>query len=174
MAKGLLLSVAITAVWGVAVIARLHQRTPQRIFRMMVSAFIPTIPVYGVLYWVTPPGLGVLPARLTLTPVALGFWNGLLFHLLFFLTIVQCFYHVNRSITLRLLTEFERASGHFLTVAELSKVYGLDQMIQNRVEAMAQNHFIEHRGGRYYLARKGQVFARIALLARAALKLKEV
>ena len=172
MLKGWVLSGFLILLWGGLQPIIFHVSSPQSRFQSMVTWFFPTVPVYFLLYWLTPANLWWLPGRLAATPYALGLLNGFLIHALLFLTCVQFYYHVDRSITLRLLTEFGRAPGGLLTLGQIRQKYGLEDIIQSRLEAMVLNQFLFLRENRYYLTTKGRLAAWMALSTRKLFRIK--
>jgi len=172
MLKGLLISGALLLLWGGGLLVVLQTLRPRLVFVAMLTLFAATVPGYLLAFLLTPSDLGFLPARLSATPFALGLINGLFVHTLLFLTGVQFYFHIDRSITIRLLTEFERAPSGELSLAQIRRVYGLDVVIQARLDAMVTNAFLVHRGGLYYLAPKGRLGAWAGRLFRSLFRLK--
>ena len=81
--------------------------------------------------------------------LALG---GFLFH---FMTLPD------RSVTLRILAELERAPGRTLSVAQLTAKYSVRDMIASRLEQLAAGHFLEIAAdGRLDLKPRGVTFGR--------------
>lgn len=93
--------------------------------------------------------------------VPLNLLNGLLLHLLLFCTFMEWYYCVDRPVTLRILVEAWKRKGEPLERANLYRSYGLDYMIGRRLEALASSGYLEARGERYYLTRKGKLFAAV-------------
>ena len=86
---------------------------------------------------------------LALTHLALG---GFLLH---FMTLPD------RSVTLRILAELERAPHRTLSVAELSAKYSVREMIASRLEQLAEGRFLEiAQDGRLDLKPRGIMFGR--------------
>jgi hypothetical protein len=86
---------------------------------------------------------------LTLVHLALG---GFLFH---FITLPD------RSVTLRMLVELDRAPGHALTLKALSDRYSVRAMIGSRLDQLAEGHFIDIRpDGALTLKPRGLRFGR--------------
>jgi hypothetical protein len=84
-----------------------------------------------------------------LTNLALG---GFLFH---FMTLPD------RSVTLRVLAELERAPNRTLSLAELTAKYSVRDMIESRLEQLAQGNFLTiEPDGRLALKSRGTTFGR--------------
>lgn len=160
MAKGLLLSLFLAVLWVLAQLVVVHTLRPVRMFSAMTWLFAPTVPGFVLLYALTPPGVFVLPESLARESMALGLVNGLIVHLLLYCTWVEAFFCVERPVTLRILVEFVKAPRGYLAPREIQKVYSLERMITQRLESLRLNGYVEERGGRYVLTRKGRAMAR--------------
>jgi hypothetical protein len=86
---------------------------------------------------------------LGLTNLALG---GFLFH---FMTLPD------RSVTLRILAELERAPQHTLSIADLNARYSVKEMIGSRLEQLKDGNFLDIASdGRLHLKPRGILFGR--------------
>jgi len=85
MLKGLLLSGGLMVAWALVQGVVFHLRAPRKAFGSMVMWFIPTLPVFVLLYYYAPANLGVLPERFVGIDWRIGLVNGLLVHVLLFL-----------------------------------------------------------------------------------------
>lgn len=172
MLKGLLISGGLVLGWIVVQGMVLHVSAPRKAFGSMVGWFTPTIPIFVVLYWVAPADLGVLPARFVGIDWRIGLANGLLVHGLLFLTAGLFYSHADRSITVRLLIELARAPQRRMTLAEMRAVCGVEVLMQDRLDIMIQNRFLEVRGERLVLTTKGWIAGGVGLMARRLLRIK--
>jgi hypothetical protein len=169
VAKGLLLSACLVAVWAAAVRLLLRPRSEAPL-NVMVTTWVPVVPVYVLAYRLTPADLGVLPAPLAATPMPLGLLNGVLALAVLSLTVVQVYYHFHNSITLRLLTEFARAPHHALTPAQIEAVCGVQVLLDERLRALERARLLRRRGDRLYPTAAGSLAAGIARVWRAVLR----
>ena len=172
MLKGLVLAGMLVATWAVLQGIVFQLRAPQKAFASMVAWFAPMLPVYVLLYLLTPADLGVLPERFARTATPLGLLNGLAVLVLLFLTGVLFYYHADRSITVRLLIELARAPQQRLSLAQLQAVCGVEVLMQDRLDTMTMNGFLVRRDGRYHLAPKGRLGGLGGTLARRILTMK--
>ncbi len=172
MLKGLILTGSIVVVWGVARLVVLRIVRPTDALKLMLVAYGSSIPVYMLVYVFTPPTLWVLPERLAATPASLGLWNGVFGLILLSLTAIQFYYHVHRSITLRLISEFERSSTRSMTLSEIEETCGLQVLIGSRLDALQRQGLVRERAGRYYLTAVGALVAVVGRAARRVLTLK--
>ena len=159
MLKGYILAIALTLIWIVLQIIVFHAFKPQKRFAVMTLLFIVTIPFYFIFDMATPENLYFLPASLSATPDFLGLANGFILYVLLYGTYVECFYYIDRPLTLRMLIEFLDAPGGTLTLAELQKRYSFREMIQTRLESMVANGYLVHGTRTFQLTSKGKAFA---------------
>jgi hypothetical protein len=145
---------------------------PRKAFGSMVAWFGPTIPIYVFAYYWTPADLGFLPAGVVGIDWRLGLANGLLVHVLLFLTAGLFYSHADRSITIRLLIELARAPQQRLTLAQMQAMCGVEVLMQDRLDIMVRNGFLAQRGDRFVLTAKGWVGGSVGLAARSILRMK--
>ena len=148
-----------------------HLVAPRKAFTSMVASFAPTVPIYLLLYVVTPADLGFLPPRSSggLAPRPR---NGLVLQVLLFLTAGLFYSHADRSITVRLLIELARAPQQRLTLAQMQAVCGVEVLMQDRLDIMLQNGFLIAQGDRFVLTPKGWLGGCVGPVARRLLRMK--
>lgn len=169
MLKGIVMSAVLTFLWIAAQIAIIHLRKPRRFFVLHCVLFVCTVPLYLLLFLITPADLFVLPPACARTSDALGIITGLVAHLLFFFAYVEVFYYVERSVTLRMLVEVSRRPG--CRIGDLQSCYRVEAMVEERLRAMRGNRFIALSEGVWRLTRRGRLFARACILSRRVLNL---
>ena len=172
MLKGLLLSGGLMVVWTVVQWRVFHLSAPQRAFGSMVRWFTPTLPIFLVLYYVTPAGLGVLSNHYVGIDWRVGLANGAVVHVLLFLTAGLFYSHADRSITVRLLIELAQAPGRCITLSQLQAACGVELLMQERLDIMVRNKFLVVRDGRFTLTGKGWLAGGVGMVARRLLKIK--
>lgn len=172
MLKGLLLSAVLITAWIVVQGVVFHVAAPRKAFSSMVMCFGPTVPLYLILYYVTPADLGFLSGEFAEADWRLGLGNGLVVHVLLFLTAALFYYHADRSITVRLLIELARAPEQRLTLAEMQAMCGVEVLMQDRLDIMVLNGFLAARGDRFVLTPKGWIGGSVGLVARKILRMK--
>ena len=102
----------------------------------------------------------------------LGLANGLMVHVLLFLTAGLFYSHADRSITVRLLIELARAPQQRLTLAQMQAMCGVEVLMQDRLDIMVRNGFLATRGDRFVLTAKGWIGGSVGLAARHILRMK--
>lgn len=174
MLKGLLLSSALIILWALLQSVVFHVVAPRRVFNSMLICFMPTVPIYLLLYLTTSADLGVLPRELVGMDWGVGLVNGLMIHTLLFLTAGLFYSHADRSITVRLLIELARAPEQRLTLSEMQSRCGVEVLMVDRVDIMVRNGFLETRGDRLVLTTKGWIGAAVGSMARRLLRIKAI
>lgn len=172
MLKGLVLCGLLITTWLIVQAAVFHLVAPRKAFASMLASFAPTLPLYLVLYLVTPADLGFLPSAFVGADWRLGLVNGLALQVLLFLTAGLFYSHADRSITVRLLIELARAPQQRLTLAQMQAVCGVEVLMADRLEIMLANRFLSTQGDRFVLTPKGWVGGSIGLAARKILRMK--
>jgi hypothetical protein len=170
--KGLVLCGLLITTWLIVQAAVFHLVAPRKAFASMLASFAPTLPLYLVLYLVTPADLGFLPSAFVGADWRLGLVNGLVLQVLLFLTAGLFYSHADRSITVRLLIELARAPQQRLTLAQMQAVCGVEVLMADRLEIMLANRFLIARGDRFVLTPKGWIGGSVGLAARKILRMK--
>src|SRR4029077_13304153 len=164
--KGLLLSGTLMTLWLAVQGIVFHVTAPRKAFSSMLGWFAPTIPLYLVLYWVTPANLGVLSDGFVGADWRPRVAQGPADHVLLFLTAGLFYSHADRSITVRLLIELSRAPRQRLTIGPMQAMCGVEVLMQDRLDIMVRNGFLTARGDRFTLAPKGWIGGTVGLVAR--------
>ncbi len=172
MLKGLVLCGLLITTWLIVQATVFHLVAPRKAFASMLASFAPTLPLYLLLYLVTPADLGFLPSAFVGADWRLGLVNGLVLQVLLFLTAGLFYSHADRSITVRLLIELARAPQQRLTLAQMQAVCGVEVLMADRLEIMLANRFLIARGDRFVLTPKGWIGGSIGLAARKILRMK--
>ena len=172
MLKGLVLCGVLITTWLIVQAVVFHLVAPRKAFASMLASFAPTLPLYLVLYLVTPADLGFLPSAFVGADWRLGLVNGLVLQVLLFLTAGLFYSHADRSITVRLLIELARAPQQRLTLAQMQAVCGVEVLMADRLEIMLANRFLIARGDRFVLTPKGWIGGSVGLAARKILRMK--
>jgi hypothetical protein len=156
MARGIIVAVLVSAAWILIQNVVMHPRPAENRFRAMVVGYLSSLPFVWLAYRWMP----------TLAPVsgaespALGLFQAYLLHLLLFLCYGECFYHVERSVTLRLLVELLRHGDEPASLETIQSRYNVDGMIRERMEVLRDRGFVESAGGDGWRLRiKGKLLA---------------
>jgi hypothetical protein len=170
--KGLVLCGLLITTWLIVQAVVFHLVAPRKAFASMLASFAPTLPLYLLLYVMTPADLGFLPSAFVGADWRLGLVNGLVLQVLLFLTAGLFYSHADRSITVRLLIELARAPQQRLTLAQMQAVCGVEVLMADRLEIMLANRFLIAQGDRFVLTPKGWIGGSIGLAARKILRMK--
>lgn len=171
MAKGMLLSASLAAIWIFSHILVVNLFRPRAVFHVSSLLYAATLPLFVLLYWITPTDLYVLPASASQTKPVLGFLNGFVLHLFFYGTWWQVFFPIDRSLTLRIMIEFLNCPDGVLTYERLRSVYSFEDMVMLRLEGMKVNGYVlEDSAGRYSLTLRGKILTDLMLFFRRCFK----
>lgn len=160
MPGGGLVAMVVSTLWIVMQICLTRFGAGKSGFKSMLAGYIISLPFVYAAYWVLP--LAFPNAWIWL--VGLEHPLGILFHaylghLLIFFLYVECFYHIERSVTLRLLIEIRGHPGVEPTSGEISANYNVDEMIAQRLAVLEMNRYLERSGERFCLLPRGRRFA---------------
>jgi len=93
-------------------------------------------------------------------PYGVVFFHALLFHTLVFFCYVECFYHVERAVTFRMLIEIA-SHPEGIVVSDLRKDYSVQGMVGARMEVLEAKGFVVRRMHAWHLTSKGRLLARV-------------
>jgi DNA-binding HxlR family transcriptional regulator len=124
-------------------------------------AFLPGFPLTVIVVFLLHR-IGGWPARLDgpESPM-LAYVFALILHLLLFFLFVECFSHIERSVTLRLLVELLEHPKGAATTVEIMREYSVDDMIRRRLADLLRNGWVQESDGRFRLTEKGRRLARV-------------
>jgi hypothetical protein len=160
MLGGVLVAVLVSTLWIVVQIGLTQFGEGKGGFRAMLGGYVISLPFVFAAYWALPLAFPNAWTWLVGQEHPLGIlFHAYLGHLLIFFLYVECFYHIERSVTLRLLIEIRDHPGIEPTSGEISANYNVDEMIVQRLAALEANHYVEKSGGRFYLLHRGRRFA---------------
>lgn len=155
MLRGIIAASIVSAIWITIQILVMHLKPCQNRLKAMFLGFVLSLPlVYVVFQWL--PGLKAIPL-----PEArgVGLFIAYFLHLLLFFLYAECFYHVERSVTLRLLLEILQRSPPGARLEQILADYNVRTMVPARLAVLRTNRFIEERNGRWHLKAKGRRLA---------------
>lgn len=164
MLTGLIASLLITLLWIIACIFLMHLHPAQQRFGIMVKSFCGSLPLLCFFLFFLQHQSSLVEKLNGHEARALAFVISILLQILFFFFFVECFYHIERSVTLRLLIEIRNATSP-MTVTTLMKDYSVDDMIKRRLEDMLKNKWIYCEGNHWKLSSKGLWLARSMLFS---------
>ena len=155
---GVITAGLVSGAWILAHIGWVHLRPAGHRLAAMTVAYLASLPFTWPAFRFVAGWLQTNPAVSPGPGLTLAFLLGLLLYFLF----VECFYHVERSVTLRFLVEIlRRRSSGTATIRNIQDNYSLEAMIGKRIELLRENGFIEESNGRWVLRPKGRRFCRL-------------
>ncbi len=162
MVHGLFVAMLVSLVWILLQNLSMHFRPMENRFKPMVLGYLLSLPFVFVFYRWLPPLSVTIASMMQSEAWGMGLFHAYLLHLLFFFFYVQCFYHVERSVTLRILVELLKHGEQDISLDGLQQQYSLEEMINNRLEVMRDRGLVEFRDGRWHLRLKGTLLAQAA------------
>lgn len=152
MERGLIAALAVSAGWMLIHLLLMQCRPAENRFKAMTLCWLASLPAVPLLYALLPAQPGE------------SFWMGLFlsgfFNLLLYFLFVECFYHIERAVTLRIMIEILKNAKGRTTIESIRKQYDVDGMIRRRLEVLQERQFIEQKDGAWRLKSKGRLFAR--------------
>lgn len=158
MLSGLLASLLVTFFWIIACIVFMHCYPTAHRFRIMTKSFCCSLPLLWFFVFLLQHQPTIIERLNGHESPILAYFMALLMHFLFFFFVVECFYHIERSVTLRLLIEIQQHPSS-LTISDLMKNYSVDDMIMRRLQDMAKNGWSYYENDRWKLTPKGHYLA---------------
>lgn len=158
-----------------------HTRKINLRFIALVKIFCALLPVYVILYLLIPvEAMIIMPADPAVTPGTViglskvfNFFVGLLFYLLLFFGYCQFYFIIDRSISVRVMIEIEKAKDKKLTFDEIKQIYSLDYILSRRLKHMIDTHYITEENGVYKNILKGKNTARLFKFLKDFLRIGE-
>lgn len=158
MLTGIILAISSSALWITIQIIWLHIRPAENRFKAMLIGYLASLPV--LLGALCLPFIIDLHNRLTAEPYGLAILHAFLLQTLIFFFYVECYYHIERAITFRILIEIaQKPEG--IPTGSLQQNYSLAEMISTRMNVLKARNFVYEQEGRWRLRIKGRVFARL-------------
>lgn len=163
MEQGVLAAVVVSVTWIVLQNLWMFVRPAENRFRAMLLGYLLSLPFVLPAYWWLLTLRVLDTGGVSTESPCLGPFHAYFFHLLVFLFYVECFYHVERSVSLRLLVELLKQGDKGARLQEIQGRYPVEGMIQQRLEVLRDRGFIELRNDSWHLRFKGIWLARVTI-----------
>lgn len=155
MITGIIAGGLVSILWIGTHIVWMHIRPAENRFKSMLSGYLISLPLTAlVCLWVSA-WQWLQSWTLGTETLALALLHAYLWHLLLFLAYAEFFYMVERSVTLRLLTEILRRISGRTQLEQVQADYNVESMIRRRLAILEENKFIELYEGKWRLKSKG-------------------
>jgi hypothetical protein len=159
VAAGILTAVILTIAWITTHLVWMHVRPARNRLRAMTLTYLAALPF-------TVPLLGQIASKWLPAGhgenAGVGLIHAFLLGLLLYLLFVECFYHVERSVTLRLLVEIMQRQEHGpVTLRDVQADYTIDDMVARRLALLRDRGFVESTHEGWTLVAKGLVLTQI-------------
>lgn len=151
-------------------------------FKALTIIFFSIIPLYTVTYLLVPADYLVIVPMEPVAPVvsqhfinsihgAINFISGLMLYVFLFLGYCQFYFIVDRSISVRVMIELERATNKRLSFEEIMSVYSFHGILARRLEHMLEGEYLVRHGNYYLNTPKGRMEAKVFRFLKEFLKL---
>lgn len=168
MAIGVISALLVFLATVTAHLIAMHTRPTPRRFPAMAKAFLVSFPITIALAWLIWQKDAWREALAGVEHPAAAYGMAALLHVLFYFCFVECFYHVERAVTLRMVIELYEEPGHAMPLDEMLAHYPVDDMIRRRMEGLEHSGFVVRGAdGRWRLTPKGRFFARAMQISSA-------
>ena len=160
MLHGLLTALVSTLLWVSLQNLWMHVRPSPRRFRAIVTGYLMSIPLVFLVYQWMPVCCETSPQEAP----GLGWLQAYLLHFLLFAFYGECFFHVERSVTLRLLVEIRDSGPAGADLDSLRAQYPVGNMVSQRLDVLRENGFLKYEQSRWQLLPKARFLARMAII----------
>lgn len=158
MVHGVFVALVVTAAWILAHVGWMQFRPAENRIRSMTRGYLLSLPLVWAAYrWLPAPAAWAEAAAGE--AAALGWFHAYFLHLLLFLLYVECFYHIERAVTTRILIEIMRHPGGAPTLDSIRRQYDVREMIRRRLDVLTEHQYIQKDGDRWKLLPRGRLFA---------------
>lgn len=176
--KGLILSLALFAVYVMTTAVLSHILRPRRHSKLFSPTIVLFCLLYGLIYWLTPGNLGFLPPNWMAAPFWLDALAGLVVLLFNYFSYIDWFFGFNGGFSMSLMLELLRTDNRGLSTDELVRRYALnnesgDKILGWRVPRLEETGYIvrDPQTGIFQLTAKGRIVARLTLISKRLLNL---
>lgn len=146
-----------------------HNRRIKYRFSTLLRIFFSLLPVYILLYIFIPTeAMIVMPADPGITPgVVLGisktfnFLLGIAVYILLFFGYCQFYFIIDRSVSVRIMIEIEKAKDKQLTLEAIKRIYSPDYIFLRRLQQMVDSRYLVKDSEGYKNSRKGIMTAKL-------------
>jgi hypothetical protein len=150
-----MVAIVVSVAWILVQNLIMHVRPAEHRFGAMLLGYLFSLPFVFLAYrWM--PGF---TDTVTMESPTMGLIHAYFFHLLLFLFYAECFYHVERSVTFRLLVELLQSGPSGLPLQAIQSRYSVDEMVEQRLEVLRNNGFLKREGDIWRLRPKGLFLA---------------
>lgn len=175
--KGLILSLALFAVYVMTTAILSHILRPRRYSKLFSPTIVLFCLLYGLVYWLTPGNLSFLPPGWMAAPPWLDALAGLIVLMLNYFSYIDWFFGFNggfsASLLLELLRQGDRGESTDALIQRYIRADGTDKIYGWRVPRLEETGYLvqDRRTGLYQLTPKGRIVAWLTLRSKRLLNL---
>ncbi|MBI3635536.1 MAG: hypothetical protein HY216_04865 [Candidatus Rokubacteria bacterium] len=156
MLKGIVLALAAFAVFLPVHVLLFRAARPHFRFRLMTRLHWTLSATILVVFALTPPDLGILPATPGRAGAVLGAVNAIVVHWFLFMGYSMFYFLVDRGFSLRIMIEIATAPGGALSAEDLAVAYPPRAVVRRRLDEMVDIGRLTRDDDRYDLTPAGR------------------
>ena len=139
-----------------------YYRKPQERWRVVERICFLCLCIYTAVFWLAPASnwFGVLNLASPYAKVA-AYINGVGIYIFLFFSYAQFYFLIDRSISARILVEFERSSSKTLTWEEIQQRYDAALLQKRRLDDMVYGGYLIYENDVYRMTKKGALHAKV-------------
>lgn len=159
--RGIVAALLVSLLWIGLQNLWMFVRPAENRFRAMLIGYLISLPfLYVAYHWIAQAPIAPDNPAAAESP-AMGLFHACFLHLLLYFCYGECFYHVERSVTLRLLVEILQHGPSGLHLQRLQGEYPVGEMVRQRMEVLRNRGFVTQDNGVWRLSFMGETLARI-------------
>ena len=167
MIRGITIAIIVSFIWILVQNIIIRFWSIKNRLKVMFTWFALSLPFIHVLYYFMP-----LPYIFSIKYITacqeklwIGLFHSYFLHLLIFFFYVECYFHIDRAVTLRLLCEIYISKTGYISISDLQNKYDLHNMVRRRLEILNKNGYIVEDSGYLKNTEKGNFFATIMFIS---------
>ena len=160
MGTAVIASLAATTLWIIAHLVAMRIKPAKNRLAAMFKAYLLSLPVLLAALAILNHDEQLVLSLNGREHALISWFYALVLELLFFFCFVECFYHIERAVTLRLLVEIQAIEKTGASIETIMKDYSVDEMVVRRLADLGRSGFVIKTGERFTLSAKGRLFAK--------------
>lgn len=138
---------------------------------VLIGLWVGLLPLYSVIYGAMPDDATVWPAPLVAPSDLLTALSGGLWYVFLVMGYIVFFYLAESSVGIRSMIELASEPARGLTLAELTRRYRYDWMLERRLRRLVHAGYLVESGGWYQTTRRGRIAASVSAGVKRLLRL---
>ncbi|MFA5157418.1 MAG: hypothetical protein WC532_08585 [Candidatus Omnitrophota bacterium] len=139
--------------------------------KISLAAWIFTFILFIVLFFFPPAFINALAGVINSFENPAAYIYGVFLYLILCFSYLIVYYFIDRSISATLLEMIENSPEGKLSIQQIKEAYSVSGKYRMELKGMAEGGFIVEESGYFRNSLKGRLYARLALITKAVLKL---